>query len=159
MRLFLKTIGVLFEKMIGIDEKAREADMHLPGRMLGMALASLLAVFLLIGRYIFVKEIMYLILAAGFLFIFIGITLCYRNQRIYILSEEEFQYSTFLGNKKVYRFDQIKALRKNHDSLTLFVADGKVHIESSAVLSDRLKAKIINSFKENEESENQNDQV
>ena len=148
MRLFLKTIGVLFEKMIGIDEETRKADMHLPERMLGMALASLLAVFLLIGRYIFVKEIMYLILAAAFLFIFIGITLCYRNQRIYILSEEEFQYSTFLGNKRVYRFDQIKALRKNHDSLTLFVADGKVHIESSAVLSDRLKAKIIDSFKE-----------
>ena len=89
MRLFLKSIGVIFEKIIGIDEEARKADMHLPERMLGMALASLLAVFLLIGRYIFINEIFYLILAVAFLFIFIGITLCYRNQRIYILSEDE----------------------------------------------------------------------
>ena len=41
------------------------------------------------------------------------------------------------GNKYVYRFDDIKHLRLNKDSMTLFVADGKVHIESCAILSDR----------------------
>ena len=67
-----------------------------------------------------------------------------------MLSDEEFQYSTFLGNKKIYRFDQITALRKNRDSLTLFLGKNKVHIESSAVMSDRLKALIIEQFKKHE---------
>ncbi len=141
MRLLLRTISLIFAKMIGVDEEARKADMHLPERMLGMSLASLLAVFLLIGRYIFAKDFIYLILAAAFLFIFIGILLCYRNQRIYVLSDEEFQYSTMFGRKKIYKFKDIKLLRANRDSMTLFVQDEKlhkVHMEASAIVSERL---------------------
>lgn len=147
MRLFLRTIGVLFERMIGIDEKARSADMHLPERMLGLSLSSLLAVFLLVARYIYVEEIVYLILAAVFLFIFVGILLCYRNQRIYVLSDEEFLYSTFLGNKHTYKFSDIEMIKGHKDSMTMYVHKGeklcKVHIEASAVLSKRL-ADLIN---------------
>jgi hypothetical protein len=42
------------------------------------------------------------------------------------------------GNTRTYHFSDIQALRKNQDSMTLYVAGEKVHIESMAVLSQRL---------------------
>ena len=147
MRTLLRLIAGLITRLLGVDEEAERADMHLSNHALGLAGAALLAVFILVARYIYTKEWFYLVLSGAFLLCCIGILLCYRNQRIYVLSDEEFQYSTFLGNKKIYRFDEITALRKNRDSLTLFLGKSKVHIESSAVMSDKLRALIIEQFK------------
>ena len=68
--------------------------------------------------------------------------LCWKNQAIRMLSDESFEYSTFLGNKTIYQFSDIKGLRENQDSMTLFVADGKVHIESCAIVTERLTKRI-----------------
>ena len=68
--------------------------------------------------------------------------LCWRNQSIHIISEEQFTYTTMFGNTYTYSFSDIQGLRKNQDSMTLFVAGKKVHIESMAVLSQRLVDKI-----------------
>ena len=153
MRTLFRLIADIFSRLLGIDEEAEKADMHLSTRALGLALSAFVAFFVLIARYITTDEWFYIVLGIIFLFIFIGILLCYKNQRIYIISDEEFVYSTMFGKKKTYRFDQIIALRKNHDSLTLFVGDGKVHIESSAVMSDRLKKLIIQEFQKKENQE------
>lgn len=153
MRTLLRLIAGLITRMLGVDEEAERADMHLSNHALGLAGAALLAVFILVARYIYTKEWFYLVLGGAFLLCCIGILLCYRNQRIYLLSDEEFQYSTFLGNKKIYRFDEITALRKNRDSLTLFLGKSKVHIESSAVMSDKLRALIIEQFKKQDAKE------
>lgn len=59
-----------------------------------------------------------------------------------MISDEEFEYTTFLGKTHRYAFRDITALRKNQDSLTLFVGKNKVHIESMAVLSERLVDRI-----------------
>lgn len=53
------------------------------------------------------------------------------------MDDETFLYSTMLGNKKSYRFADIQRLNKNNDSFTLIMKDGKVHIESCAVISSR----------------------
>ena len=45
-------------------------------------------------------------------------------------------------------FSDIEWLRKNNDSLTLFVAGEKVHIESMAILSDRF-IELVNKALEN----------
>lgn len=68
--------------------------------------------------------------------------LCWKNQTIRVLSDEEFEYSTFLGRKTVYRFSDIKFIKRNNDSMTMYVGNGKVHIESMAILTDRLVACI-----------------
>ena len=146
MRTLFRLIAALFTRMLGVDEEAERADMHLSNHALGLALAAILAVFLLIARYISTDQWFNLIFAAAFLLAAIGILLCYKNQRIYVISDEEFVYSTMFGRRKNYRFDQITAIRKNRDSLTLFVGDGKVHIESSAVMSERLRQLIIREF-------------
>ena len=153
MRTLLRLIAGFITRLLGVDDEAERADMHLSNHHLGLAGTSFLAVFILIARYIYTGEWFYIVLGVVFLLCCIGILLCYRNQRIYILSDEEFQYSTFLGNKKIYRFDEITALRKNKDSLTLFLGKSKVHTEANAVLSDRLKALIIEQFKRQEGEE------
>ena len=68
--------------------------------------------------------------------------LCWKNQTIVILDGDTFEYTTFLGKKIVYRFSEIESLRRNSDSFTLYVGGGKVHIESMAIMSDRLTDKI-----------------
>ncbi len=42
------------------------------------------------------------------------------------------------GQTRTYYFSDITGLRRNSDSMTLFVGNEKVHIESMAVLSERL---------------------
>ena len=64
--------------------------------------------------------------------------LCWRNQTIHVISDEEFTYTTMFGNTKTYAFSDIQGLRRNQDSMTLFVKNEKVHIESMAVMTKRL---------------------
>lgn len=68
--------------------------------------------------------------------------LCWKNQTIKIVGENQFEYTTFLGKTTVYRFSDIKELRVNQDSLTLILTKGKVHIESMVCMSETLYNKI-----------------
>ncbi len=80
--------------------------------------------------------------SAVFLIIGMGAILCWANQKIAILDDYTFEYVTFLGNKKVYRFSDITGIRTNKDSQTIFVGKDKIHIESCAILSQRLIIKF-----------------
>ena len=80
--------------------------------------------------------------------------LCWKNQSIRVISDEQFTYTTMFGNTYTYSFSDIQGLRKNQDSLTLFVADKKVHIESMAVISDSLIERINDALMRNENSQN-----
>jgi len=120
----------------------RKADMFLPTWLLmfaitlaigGIALGVCAIVFTSLYPAIFAV----ILLAVGVL-----AYLCWRNQMIVIQSDTFFEYTTFLGNKKLYRFEDIKGLRQNQDSMTLFVGDGKVHIEACAIISDQLAERI-----------------
>ena len=72
--------------------------------------------------------------------------LCWKNQTIKIISEDQFEYTTFLGKTTVYNFSDIKALRVNQDSMTLILTNGKVHIESMVYMSQDLADKIDQSI-------------
>lgn len=72
----------------------------------------------------------------------VAMWLCWKNQTIRILDDEKFEYTTFLGNTRVYRFSDIRELRVNNDSLTLFLTNGKVHIEAMVYMSETLYNKI-----------------
>ena len=134
-----KFLTPIITKLLGIDEEAEKADMYLPVWIAGFGLALFLVGFICIAIGIISGEIG-LYIAALFCFaVGVAALLCYRNQRIYVKSDEEFEYSTFLGKKTLYRFEDIKKLKKNTDSMTLFVGEGKVHVEDSAIVSERLK--------------------
>lgn len=119
------------------DEEPR-ADMYLPIWLLAFALVLVVGGAVAIV-YWFISTSVYAIVG-GICAILLGILagLCWKNQSVTMLSNDAFEYTTFLGNKKQYRFSEITGLRKNSDSMTLFVGDEKVHIESCAIMTNRL---------------------
>ena len=138
-RIIVKAV----EKLLGMAEisEGHRADMYMPDRLLALSivliaggLASIVLAIINSVNWV-IGIVIGLILGAAAL-------LCWKNQSIHIISDEQFTYTTMFGNTRTYYFSDIKDLRRNQDSMTLFVADDKVHIESMAVLSDRLIDRI-----------------
>ncbi len=120
------------------NDDVPRADMFLPffvcalgGILIIFAIAALVYYFIFFGVWSIIIAILFGGLGACAI-------ACWKNQTIEIISDEEFVYTTFLGNAYTLRFDDMVAFRQNADSITLFFTDRKVHIESKAVLSDRL---------------------
>ena len=144
----LKFLVKIIEKLLGMPDNGDEprADMFLPDRLLAMAIVFLAggiacAVFAIINFAIWAVVCAALGIVLGALAI-----LCWKNQSIRMISNEQFTYTTMFGNTHTYSFSDIQGLRRNQDSMTLFVADKKVHIESMAIISDRLIERINKSL-------------
>ena len=148
-----KLLSLFITKLLGVDEEANKSDMYLPTRIAGSGLAMILGGFILVAAYFINKHPVSLFIAVFCFTIAVFALLCYKNQRVRVLSDEDFEYSTMFGNKYVYRFEDIKSLRLNKDSMTLFVANGKVHIESCAILSERFMNLVNNKLEEIQKSE------
>ena len=123
-------------------EKKPRADMYLPiwVNILGI-LVDLGALALLVAA--FITQTWALIMgfvAAGVLGV--AANLCWKNQKINMIDDYTFEYTTFLGKTTRYRFSDIRGLKSNTDSMTLFVGEGKVHIESCAIISATLVDRI-----------------
>lgn len=140
----LKILLKFIEKLFGIASNGERprADMFLPDRLLAMAI-----IFLAGGTacaiYAFIHFAIWTV-ACAIPGVALGVfaLLCWKNQKIHVISNEQFTYTTMFGNTKTYSFSDIQGLRKNQDSMTLFVANQKIHIESMALLSDRLIERI-----------------
>ena len=116
--------------------------MYLPERLLAMALVFLAGGTVFGVLFLLTKTLWMVLAAVGGLAFGIVALLCWKNQSIRMISDEEFEYTTFLGNTYRYAFKDITGLRKNQDSLTLFVGEKKVHIESMAIITERLAERI-----------------
>lgn len=140
----LKLLVKIIEKIFGMANHGDDprADMYLPERLLAMSLVFL-AGGIACGVYAAISFAIWAIVCAP-LGILLGVMalLCWKNQTIHVISDTHFTYTTMFGNTTTYAFADIQGLRKNQDSMTLFVAGKKVHIESMAVLSDRLVDRI-----------------
>ena len=140
----LKILVKFVEKLLGMADSGEEprADMFLPDKLLAIALIFL-AGGIACALFAIFKFAVWAIVCA-FFGIVLGFfaLLCWKNQSIHIISEDQFTYTTMFGKTRTYSFSDIQRLRQNQDSLTLFVAGEKVHIESMAILSERLIAQI-----------------
>ena len=140
----LKILVKIVEKILGetYSEEIPRADMYLPVRALAMCLIYL-AGGTAFGIWSCINPTRWSI-AIAVIGIGLGITLflCWKNQTIRIISEEQFVYKTMFGREHTYNFADIQGLRPNKDSVTLFVAGEKVHMESMAVLSEALVRKL-----------------
>lgn len=139
----LKILVKLGEKLLGmtVGDEPR-ADMYLPERLLAMALVFLVG-GIACGVFAIFRFAVWAVIASVFGVLFgIFALLCWKNQAIHVISDEKFTYTTMFGNTRTYAFSDIQGLRKNQDSMTLFVAGQKVHIESMAVLTPRLVDRI-----------------
>jgi hypothetical protein len=139
----LKLLVKVVEKLLGMADTGDEprADMYLPERLLAMAIICLAGGTVCIIMA-FINTLTWAIGAVIGILLGIMALLCWKNQAIHVISDTQFTYTTMFGNTRTYSFSDIQALRRNQDSLTLFVANEKVHIESMAVLSERLVERI-----------------
>ncbi len=126
-----------FLNMLHKDDTPR-ADMYLPFFVCAFGVILIIIAIAALIYYFIVFQIGFLIASLGLGALGVCAIACWNNQTIEVISDEEFIYTTFLGNAYTYRFDDITALVKNSDSLTLYVGEKKVHIENCAILSDRL---------------------
>ncbi len=140
----LKILVKIIEKLFGMTDSGDEerADMYLPDKLLAMSL-----VFLVGGVACAAVAIIKLAawaVACAVLGIVLGVFafICWKNQTIHMISDDQFTYTTMFGKTYTYSFSDIQGLRRNQDSMTLFVAGKKVHIESMAIISDRLAERI-----------------
>ena len=140
----LKILVKLVEKFLGAtySEDQPRADMYLPERLLAMALVFLAGGTVFGVLFLLTKTLWKVLAAVGGLAFGIVALLCWKNQSIRLISDEEFEFTTFLGNTYRHAFKDITGLRKYQDSLTLFVGEKKVHIESMAIITERLAQRI-----------------
>ena len=125
-----------------IDDELR-ADMCMPGWYLVMGLLA--AAFGLMAGIVSVVlrlSALLIVLAAACLLLGIAALLCWKNQSIQMLSDDSFIYTTILGKKTVYRFDQIKSIKRGGGSTVLLMGAEKVSFDSTALLSARLKQRL-----------------
>ena len=140
----LKILVKIIEKLFGMmpeDDQPR-ADMFLPDRLLAMALVFLAGGAICAIIAVFKFAIWAIVCAVLGIVLGVFAVLCWKNQSIHIISNDQFTYTTMFGNTYTYSFPDIQGLRRNQDSMTLFVASKKVHIESMAIISDRLIERI-----------------
>ena len=144
-------VRAILDMLKGIPEKKGEprADMFLPRYILLFGAVLALGAVGCLVAFAFLLHIGFIVAAAACAILSVLAFMCWSNQKIIILDDDRFQYITFTGTKKTYRFSEIKSLRRNNDSLTLFVGNGKVHIESAAILSERLIKKINEALEKN----------
>lgn len=140
----LKILVKIIEKLFGMmpeDDQPR-ADMFLPDRLLAMAIVFLAGGAVCTIIAVFKFAIWAIICAVLGIVLGVFAVLCWKNQSIHIISNDQFTYTTMFGNTYTYSFSDIQGLRRNQDSMTLFVANKKVHIESMAIISDKLIERI-----------------
>lgn len=130
---------IAVDKVLRIDEKEKKADMHLPIRVATFGAAMAFCGIFLVILAIIASAAAMMFLAILSILIAVFAFLSYKFQRIHILSDEEFEYSTFFGKKKIYKFEHVRAVRVNADSRTLIFSNGRINIESNAILSERLR--------------------
>jgi len=142
----MRTLVILIAKLMGMhsDKETPRADMHLPNFVLALGIVCLAFAVIMAVRVMQEFSLPILIGAAALLILAIAAILCWKNQTIRVISDTQFEYTTFLGRTYTYNFSDITGIRENRDSLTLFVGGKKVHLEASAFVSDRL-VELLNS--------------
>lgn len=148
LKLLVK-LGELILGEVYSDDEPR-ADMYLPIWLLSFALVLLAGGTAVILLAIVFLSVPAAIVALASIILGTAALLCWKNQKILMLSDDSFEYTTFLGNKKVYLFSEIVDLKFGIDSMTLLMETGKVHIESSAIITERLVDRINKEMSEKE---------
>ena len=109
----LKILVKIIEKLFGIADSGEgpRADMYLPDRLLVMGVVFL-ALGVAFGIFAAIRLVLWAA-ACAVLGIVLGIfaLLCWKNQAIHIISDEQFTYTTMFGKKHTYSFSDIQGLR------------------------------------------------
>ena len=144
-------LSAIAERVLGEPYSRDEprADMYLPLWIFGLGLFLLVCCIAAVVCAVVIPSLAAAIAALVCFILAAAAMLCWKNQSARMLSDDEFEYKTFLGNTRRYSFSQITRLKQNPDSCTLFVGKEKIHIETCAILTDRFIERINRQLSEN----------
>lgn len=139
-----RPLVILGEWILGqeLPEDRPRADLYLPLWMLALGIGlNIWGIFMGVLTVQKFTPAGLLLCVAG---IVTGIAaiLYWRNQTVEILTPDTFRYTNPLGRKRVYRFADIRGVKRNKDSMTLILTTGKVPIEFMAVVTLDLAERI-----------------
>lgn len=139
-----RPLVILGEWILGreLPEDRPRSDLYLPLWMLALGIGlNIWGIFMGVLTVQKFTPAGLLLCIAG---IVIGIAaiLYWRNQTVEILTPDTFRYTNPLGRQKIYRFADIRGVKRNKDSMTLILTNGKVPIESIAILTQNLADSI-----------------
>ena len=122
-------------------------DMYQPSSMLTLAVLCLI-IGICCGLGTVVNFTAYNIIIA-LLFVILGIflVLLWKNQKIVIINDTQFEYSCPFGKKTVYKFKDIRGLKKGRFSSKLLIGKESISIYSTSIMSKELITLIDNALK------------
>lgn len=115
--------------------------MYLPVFLTGFGIFLLVVAAALIVLAFVVNPVT-LILAAVCLPLGIAALLCQKNQWAVMKDGDTFVYSTMFGNQKEFRFSEMTEVKMHSDSMDLVFKNGKVHVETIAVMTERFSSTL-----------------
>lgn len=134
-------------KKLKQDKGKVRGDMYQPSSMLTLSiLCILIGVGCVFGSVINVTAYN-IIIAVLFLVFGVSLFLLWKNQKINILSETQFEYICPFGKKFVYNFKDIKGLKKGKLSSQLIIGNDRLPIYSTSIMSKELITLIDNALK------------
>lgn len=134
----------LAKDALGLDDKSKSADMRLPERILAFSFLILLLGLIFLLGFILSMSVALLFMSLFAILMSAFAFLCFKNQKIYIISNEEFLFITIFGKKNQYKFREIIDIEAMQGSKILIFRSESVRIDSSAILSERLKELLNN---------------
>ena len=144
-------LSAIAERVLGepYSKDKPRADMYLPLWVLGMGLFLLVCCIAAVICAVVIPSVAAAVIALVCFILAAAAMLCWKNQSARMLSDDEFEYKTFLGNTRRYSFSQITRLKQNPDSCTLCVGTEKIHIETCVILTDRFIERINRELSQN----------
>lgn len=134
-------------KKLKQDKGKVRGDMYQPSSLLTLSiLCILIGTGCVFGSVINVTAYN-IIIAVLFLVLGIFLFLLWKNQKINILNETQFEYSCPFGKKSVYNFKDIKGLKKGKLSSKLIIGNDRLPIYSTSIMSKELITLIDNALK------------
>ncbi|MDR0889300.1 MAG: hypothetical protein LBM28_01465 [Oscillospiraceae bacterium] len=121
-----------------------KADMYMPGWLCNSGIfliatgCSMIILSISYNLYVLAS----CLLGLGALLLGILAVLGYKNQRITLLSEDEFMYRSIWGKEYRFRFRDIQKILTSTDTTTLVLPGKKIRIESMFVVSRRLSERL-----------------
>ena len=142
-RFFLTEFVKSIKCRIKLIVDAPRGDAYMPSWVLFLSLIYLVTgLFLILVLDFSIMPPVIFAMAAFLVLVGSGIFLCWKNQKIQILSDDLFEYSSFFGKKTVFRFDQISRIKIKTNCIILFVGTKKLYLDAMAIVSKRLQMKI-----------------
>lgn len=114
----------------------RDKDMYLPFWVCLLGIVFLIAACVCLGltsstsNYSLIGFVICLVIG-------VAAVLCWKNQCVKMIDDNTFIYTSMFGREHQYFFSEIRELKRNADSFTLILENGKVHIETCAIMSER----------------------